>query len=109
MYWPDEDSVSTVSAAAVRGHCTMTVGEQCKVSVSKKDYNGKVAAKGKNIIYTYFTYKKVSQELGVKWKSWKISLLLESGYHHLYNPLQLQPLKEKNNKQTKNTKKEKRE
>ena len=35
VYWPDEDSVTAVSTSAVRGYCTMTVGDQCKVVMNK--------------------------------------------------------------------------
>ena len=54
MYRPDEDSVTTVSASAVRGHCA--IGEQCTIIMNKKEYTGKVAAKGTNVIYIYFTF-----------------------------------------------------
>ena len=55
MYWPDEDSVTAVSASAVHSHCT--IGEQCKITMNKKEYNGKVAAKGTNVIYIFHILK----------------------------------------------------
>ena len=57
MVWPNEGSVTAVSASAVHGHCTMTVGDQCKVTMNKKEYNGKVAEKGTNVIYIFHILK----------------------------------------------------
>lgn len=36
-----------------------------------------------------YNSKYISKELYLKWKWWRINLLLESGYHNLYNLLQL--------------------
>ena len=47
--------MTTVSASAVRGHCT--IGEQCTIIMNKKEYTGKVAAKGTNVIYIYHILK----------------------------------------------------
>ena len=110
IYWPAEDSVTAVSACAVNNSSNLNVGEECEISVNKKGYNGRVAAKGStNAIYIHYNYyyKYISKELRVKWKCWRTNLLLESGYHHSYNLLQL--LNGKENKAMINSRKRKRQ
>jgi len=45
VYWPSEDSASTVPTSAIFSGGN-EVGENCEVTISKKKYSGKVAAKG---------------------------------------------------------------
>ena len=52
VYWPAEGNVTAISVNAVNGlSTTFMVGEECEVTVNKKVYNGKVAAKGTNITH----------------------------------------------------------
>jgi len=45
VYWPSEDSASTVPTSAIFSGGN-EVGENCEVTISKKKYSGKVAGKG---------------------------------------------------------------
>ena len=54
---PDPSTTVSSSVSAVRGNCTMTVGNQCKITMNKKEYNSKVAAKGTSVIYIFHILK----------------------------------------------------
>ena len=44
VHWPDEESVSVVSGDTLSSD---KIGENCKVKVHRKEYVGKILAKGK--------------------------------------------------------------
>ena len=59
--WPDEESVTAVSASTVRGTTlNASIGEEVQVTVNNKGYNGRVAAKGTHMLtYIIYYYKQL--------------------------------------------------
>ena len=56
MYWPLEESASTVPTSAISGGSE--VGDECEVKINKHKYSGRVAAKGKliSVLYSKHTH-----------------------------------------------------
>ena len=52
VYWPEE-SVSVVSDRDIQGE-SKKVGDECTIAINKKEYRGKIAAKGTCNVH-YFT------------------------------------------------------
>ena len=51
VYWPEEESVSTVERDAIScpSGCDLSVGAKCEVAVRRQKYKGRIAAKGNRL------------------------------------------------------------
>ena len=58
VYWPEE-SVSVVSDRDIQGE-SKKVGDECTIAINKKEYHGKIAAKGTCNVHCFILRKNIN-------------------------------------------------